>query len=134
MAYCRAGEDSDVYLVWTDHTIECMCCKLDETEPDVHYRFSELSEHLRMHKQYGNKVPEFVFETLEKEKEMYNNLISNKDKHWMGAFIPNPIKQVDSLLKKYSNQESTAQADEINPSDSDIDKPSRQDSQGEENL
>lgn len=67
MSYCRAGEDSDVYVIATWNTdgrdaLECFC------EPAFFTTTrSVMISHLREHQANGDKVPDRTFERLERE-------------------------------------------------------------------
>lgn len=83
MAYCRMGEDSDLYIyncIFNGYT--CMNCKIPENRKihiknGVEYSYgewssknlNELLNHLNEHIKLGHKVPSHTIERIEREIE-----------------------------------------------------------------
>jgi len=66
MSYCRLSKDSDVYMFRNmDGKIECNGCCMEE--PHGHPVFDtpqEAFEHLRRHRQAGDKVPQYAIDSI----------------------------------------------------------------------
>ncbi len=77
MAYCRIGEDSDVYLYEDcEGFISCCGCGLPAFPPIVKiYRRSEALAHLNLHVEAGEKVPERAFRLMREDLEKDGDLI-----------------------------------------------------------
>jgi len=74
MAYCRWTSDSDIYMYGSNRAdFECCGCMLSEEVGWVRNDPQETIDHLKEHQQAGHKVPEYMFEFLEKEKEPKND-------------------------------------------------------------
>lgn len=73
MAYCRFGDDSDVYLLKTSASgWECCRCALKsrpgESVSLTFYSIEETFAHMKEHRTFGHKVPNDVFADLFDEK------------------------------------------------------------------
>ena len=99
MAYCRWSEESELYLAHTGDSIVCMGCPLGDFEPSEHYFYSELLEHLRIHRYYGHRFPSYVYRILKAEQKEYDNIIWNRDKHWLDVMAPGLLDNIIEVLK-----------------------------------
>lgn len=105
MAYCRMNEDSDLWVVWTDDgVIECMGCRLKDIEPTEYYHFSELLQHIEVHRRFGHKIIPCLEKTLKKEQQIYGNSIANKTDTWLfcGWSEEQKTKFLNKLDEMYS--------------------------------
>ena len=75
MSYCRFGDDSDVYLFHSEDIIKCMCCSLEGYDGTEFIFRRDVIRHLRKHQSWDHKVPEYVFQRLERELALDGNLI-----------------------------------------------------------
>ena len=101
MAYCRFDEDSDIYLVDCGDRFECFACSLKKIEETIYYHRTEVIKHLEVHRNFGHKVPEYVFERLIYELRNLGDEIDQESKRL-------PPKQVFSywITKKIIDLES----------------------------
>ncbi len=76
MALCRIDKDSDVYMYATNNdTIVCSGCLLDKVDANEFIYRRDAIAHLKLHKQWGHKVSDYVIEELEEEiKELGNEI------------------------------------------------------------
>lgn len=77
MAYCRVGEDSDVYMYPTTDSIVCCGCILDDMDGTEFILRRDAILHLELHITWGHKVPNYAFERLELEILTKGNEISS---------------------------------------------------------
>jgi hypothetical protein len=68
MAYARWGHDSDVYVYNTGLGIICQFCDGFDTR-------NEMIEHLKKHRESGDKVPNEAFELLFEELKKYGDKV-----------------------------------------------------------
>lgn len=76
MAYCRMGNDSDVYIYSSVRggIVCCSCSLSDAVWGDVKFELrSELIKHVEEHTKNGDAVPDGVIETLQEEIEEYGD-------------------------------------------------------------
>lgn len=69
MAFCRWGEDSDVYVYDTGDNLECCGCMLSATRDTFNGTFLEMKEHLLAHREAGHKVPDYALSRIEFEMQ-----------------------------------------------------------------
>jgi len=76
MSYCRAGKDSDLYVIANKDNdgYECMACQLVSDENDRFRSYhaghaSKMLEHLRNHLVQGHKIPHYTFDRLHDDAE-----------------------------------------------------------------
>ena len=67
MAYCRQGEDSDVYMYPKENHIVCCGCTLNGADGTEFIFRRDVIRHLRMHQSWGHKVPGYAFRFLAEE-------------------------------------------------------------------
>ena len=69
MSYCRFGGKSDLYIIRTEHSFECLACKLmaDDYTSWHGETLRELYDHLIAHTRAGHKVPERAFHRVVNE-------------------------------------------------------------------
>ena len=73
MAYCRFGEDSDVYIYPTEDCIVCCGCALEGGDRTEFIFRRDAVRHLRMHQSWGHKVPGYAIRFLEEEIRELDN-------------------------------------------------------------
>lgn len=66
MAFCRFGDDSDVYVFDDSETLTCCWCQLLQ-DRDFNGTYLEMKEHLLAHRAAGHKVPDYAISRLEVE-------------------------------------------------------------------
>lgn len=75
MAYCRKNEDSDIYVMPSDHgeILVCLECELRDGIQHFRTRYrSEMLRHLLDHAKVGHDVPEEALHRLHEEKKVAN--------------------------------------------------------------
>lgn len=78
MAYARFSKDSDVYVFLNvGGFLDCCGCSLHKNAK--FYSVEELLQHLEVHKQGGDKVPEYCIERLKEDKNFIERSISEWD-------------------------------------------------------
>lgn len=113
MSYCRFSEDSDVYMFLSVHNvIECCMCSLNAIPSFSNEsckcggegcykefkKYSDAIKHLNKHIDNGDRVPNRVFEILEKEKKMYFNNVRFAGIICSSMFIYNIYTKIWKIL------------------------------------
>lgn len=67
MSYCRAGDDSDVYVYNNSSSLKYECCGCEMIKDFDCDTPEEMLKHLTEHKKQGDKVPRYAIKRLKKE-------------------------------------------------------------------
>lgn len=72
MSYCRAGNESDVYVIATTDKVASWWCVSCSVPNNFVTSRQEMLSHLQEHKLAGDRVPDYAIARLQREIEEEN--------------------------------------------------------------
>ncbi len=74
MSYCRFGEDSDLYIIGLgEGKYNCCGCYLMNIQIEKHkddiMTKKEILNHIALHEEWGDKIPDYAKKRIEGEEE-----------------------------------------------------------------